>query len=192
MVENIEILGTCPICEKAITFHVNKDLLLSATKFPIPFRIQHCKRTLISYVDESFKCLGTQLFIDIYKEENNPEDSSIAQPINSQMISQLSPDTKMVYEINELKTDQIEKIPNLIEKHLLRVLLKKRDVSLAMLIEESMILEKALNRTIDKMMILNIIEKYIQKEFIVKHNLKLEEKANSSLIEMNNIERGNV
>ena len=187
MAEEIEVIGYCPICKKSITFTIDKNLILNASKLPVPFRVEHCKNEFIVFIDANFICKETRLLIKDKKEVNV---NSLFN--NSKFIAELTPDDLIVYEYNSREGFLLDKIPDLAEKHIIRVISRNQEVSLSKLLHECEILEKALNRNIGREKLLNILNKYIEKGIIIRQKVKMEEEESSSQFKTNILQGGNI
>ncbi|MFX1314805.1 MAG: hypothetical protein ACFE9T_03010 [Promethearchaeota archaeon] len=178
MNEKKSVLASCPVCKNTIIFDVEKDLILNSHKYPIPFVIEHCDRTLITYVDAQFNCRGIESVYNIIdkKKLEVVHDHIKAEPINSEFIDKMSSDEKIIL-ICDSGYDLLskEEIPNVLDKQILMTIAKHGEISLAILIKNLSNLEKALNRKIDRETILGIIERYIKKKVIKKQFLKFHE-----------------
>jgi small GTP-binding protein len=102
----------------------------------------------------------------------------LATPITSEFISKLSEDERIVFISNIDSLDEA-KIPNVVEKNIIKSILKHKEISLAVLITKLSPLEKALNRKIDRSTILKVTEKYAQKGQIKKQYLKFDAELES-------------
>lgn len=186
MAEEIDISINCPICKKFIIGTIDRKIIVNALKFPVPFKIEHCGSNFIIFIDANYKCVKTQLLnkIKIEMEHNHPS--------NTNFNSVLSPDDLVRYEFNSESGFLLDRIPDLTEKHLIRVILRNKGVSLSRLIQECTVLGKALNRNISRENLLNILEKYVEKEIIMKHEVKIEEEESSSQFKTNILQGGNI
>jgi hypothetical protein len=72
------------------------------------------------------------------------------------------------------------------------VISRNQEVSLGKLLHECGILEKALNRKIGREKLLNILDKYCEKEIIKRQKAKMEEEESSSQFKTNILEGGNI
>ncbi|MFW9865076.1 MAG: GTP-binding protein [Candidatus Thorarchaeota archaeon] len=106
------------------------------------------------------------------------DEKIVATPITSDFIRKLTEDERIVF-ISNIDTLDESKIPNLIEKNILKNIIKHKEISLAVLLPKMAPLEKALNRTIDKGTILKIVEKYIERGQIKKQYLKFDKEVES-------------
>ena len=178
MSEKKSVLASCPVCKNTFIFDVEKDLILNSHKYPIPFVIEHCGKTLIAYVDAHFNCRGIESVYNIIEKKKLEvvQDHIKAEPINSEFIDKMSPDEKLIF-ICDTGYDLLskEEIPNVLDKQILMTIAKHGEISLAILIKKLSNLEKALNRKIDRETILGIIERYIKKKVIQKQILKFDE-----------------
>ena len=113
--------------------------ILNALKFPVPFKIEHCGGKFIIFINANFKCVKTQLLTKI----NNEKEHNYST--DTKLNSVLSPDDLLLYEFNSESGFLLDKIPDLTEKHLIRVILKNEGVNLGRLIQECAVLGKALN-----------------------------------------------
>lgn len=188
------IKAKCPLCNKTITFDIDRDLIEKTNKIILPFVIEHCDSVLITYLDKHFDVRGIEpvhniLDINKLKQLHNEE---ITQSVNSEFIAQLSEDERTIF-VCKLGCDSInmDKIPNFLEKQLLKIISKYNEISLAILIKKVTGFEKALNRIIDREIILKILEKYIHRGIIAKQYLKFDEEF-SSIKNSNLIEGGNI
>ena len=186
MAEEIDITINCPICKKSIISTIDKKIIVNALKFPVPFKIEHCGNQFIIFIDANYKCAKTQLLTIIKNEEeyNHPTDTTFN--------SVISPDDLVMYEFNSESGFLLDRIPDLTEKHLIRIILRNKGVSLGKLIQECAVLGKALNRNISRENILNILENYVEKEIIIKHEVKIEEEESFSQFKTNMLQGGNI
>ena len=53
-----KIFAPCPLCKKTMFFDVDEMIIKDSQKFPVPFVVEHCDRTLIAYIDSNFKVRG--------------------------------------------------------------------------------------------------------------------------------------
>jgi small GTP-binding protein len=133
---------------------------------------------------------GNEDLLDYILREEYHEEKIVATPVTSEFISKLSEDERIVF-ISSFDSFDETKIPNVIEKNIVKTILKYKEISLAILITKLSPLEKALNRKVDRSTILKIIEKYSQKGQIKKQYLKfdseLESFQNSKMIQKGDI-----
>ncbi len=186
MAEEIDIISSCPICNKPITCTIDRRIILNALKLPVPFKIDHCGSKFIIFIDANFDCIDTRLLFQAKKEADH------SHFMHSQSHSRLTYDDLIMYEFNSESGFLIDKIPDLTEKHILRVISKNKEVSLGRLTQECAVLEKALNKNISREVLLHILEKYTEKEIIKKYEVKIEEEENSSQFKTNILQRGNI
>ena len=185
LAEEIDIISNCPICKKPITCIIDKRIILNASSLPVPFKIEHCGNKFIIFIDANFKCVETRLLFPVKEEDRN-------NPIDPRFRSKLTSDDLTVYEYKLESGFLLDSIPDLTERHLIRVILKNKEVSLGRLIRECTVLEKALNKNITREGLLNILDKYAEKEIIIKHELKIEEEESSSQFKTNILQGGNL
>ena len=186
MAEEIDISINCPICKKFIIGTIDRKIIVNALKFPVPFKIEHCESKFIIFIDANYKCVKTQLVTKIKNEEEHNH------PTHTNFKSILSPDDLVIYEFNPESGFLLDRIPDLTEKHLIRIILRNKGVSLGRLIKECAVLGKALNRNISRENLVNILEKYVEKEIIIKHEVKIEEEESSSQFKTNILQGGNI
>lgn len=178
MSETASILVSCPICKKIIIFDIEKEQISTSQKFPVPFVIEHCEKTLIAYVDAKFKVRGVQpVFNILEKKKVQVQENHIkAEPITPEFISNISSEEKEVLTSNlDCEALKEQKFPNVIEKQILMNIASHKEISIAILIKNLSHLEKAMNRSIDREMILKIVDKYIEKGLIKKQIVRFEE-----------------
>lgn len=187
MAEDIDITSCCPICKKPITCTIDKITILTASKLPVPFKIEHCGTTFIILIDANFNCIETRMLFNHKKE-----DGIRSHLIDSEFLSKLTPDDLVVFEYNSKEGFILDRIPDLAEKHLIRVISKSQEVSLSKLIRECAILGKALNRNINREDLLNILDKYVEKEIIIQQEIKIEEEESTSQFKTNILQGGNI
>ena len=175
-------MAICPICNKTIYFKIDKNLIEETHKMIVPFITEHCDNVLITYIDKHFNVRGIEPVHNILDSmiTKKKQNEDIIQPINSEFIEQLSMDERTIF-VCQLECESInkEQIPNILEKQLLKIISKYNEISLAILLNKVKGLEKALNRIIDRDIILKIIEKYIQKGVISKQYLKFDREFSS-------------
>jgi len=170
-------MANCPHCKKIIIFDINKELVSRSNSYPIPFVIEHCKKTLIAYVDAHFKVRGVQPVFNILEKKNiQVENNHIkAKLMTSDFISNMSSEEKIIltcdYNCDSLKK---QNIPNILEKQIIMIIAKYKEISIAILIKELSNIEKAINRKIDQDAILKVTEKYIKKGIIKKQIVKFQ------------------
>jgi GTPase SAR1 family protein len=114
----------------------------------------------------------------LIKKPGTYDEKILATPITSNFINSLSEDERIVFISNTDLLDE-SKIPNLVEKNLLKFIIKYKEISLAVVLSKMAPLEKALNRTIDRDTILKIAEKYQEKGQIKKQYLKFDKEVDS-------------
>lgn len=123
-------------------------------------------------------------------KELKDEKKVVATPITSNFISKLTEDERIVF-ISNIEFIDDSKIPNVLEKNIIKTIIKYKEISLAVLMSKISHLEKALNRTLDRSTILKIVEKYQLKGQIKKQYLKfdaeLESFENSKMIQKGDI-----
>lgn len=117
-------------------------------------------------VDEVFDYLSMKEFLDYDK-------TMIATPIT---FKNMSEDERIIF-ISEIDSNSLEKIniPNVLEKNIIINIAKSKEISLALLLKKLAPLKIALNREIDRKIVLKVLEKYIQKRQIIKRYLEFEE-----------------
>lgn len=136
-------------------------------------------------LDELFKYLINEVFQD-------HGDKIIATPITPNFIKELTEDEKIVFTCNiDFESLDLSTFPNVLEKNIIKTIAKNKEISLAVLHSKLTPLEKALNRKIDKDIILKITDKYIKKGKIKRQFLKFDEDL-ETLNNSNIIQKGDI
>jgi hypothetical protein len=130
--------------------------------------------------------MRTELLTKI-KNEEEPNYTA-----DHKITSILSPEDLIMYEFNSESGFLLDRIPDLTEKHLIRVILRNKGVNLGRLIQECAVLGKALNRNVSREILINILEKYVEKEIIIKNIVKIQEEECSSQFKTNILQGGNI
>ena len=136
-------------------------------------------------IDEMFNHLYMKTSHDYIKANDKT-------PITTDFIKNLSEDEKTVFSC-KIDCSSLEdlKIHNTVEKHTIFNIAKHKEISLAVLIEKLVPVEKALGRKIERDIILKIVDKYVKNEQIEKRYLKSNENLNS--LDLSKItQRGNL
>lgn len=175
-----KIFAPCPLCKKTMTFDVDEAIITESKKFPVPFVVEHCDRTLIAYIDSNFKVRGIESVFNIFDKTKHKqeeiEEIVHAEPITSDFVDKLTPDEKTIF-CCSAGCDAIlrERIPNILNKQILTTISKNKEISLAILLKKLEPLEKALNRKIDRATILKVLKDYLKKGIILQETLKFED-----------------
>ena len=171
------VLAVCPLCEENFIFNVDVDFFNNAQNhFPVPLLVKHCNQNLIVYVDAQFRVRGCENVHKIVDEKHvkGTNEEMQANPIDSDFISKMAPDEKIILSCGKSCEDMLqEKFPNVLDKQILLKISKNQEISLAILINELKSLESALNRTIDRKSILKIVDRYVAKGTINKQLLEV-------------------
>lgn len=175
--KNLKTLTSiCPICHKQVSFSIDTQIIRNSTRFPVGFLIKHCNKHLIAYIDANYHARGIHPVASSFQETNNEEPSEEyqAEPITPEFILNLPKDERiMFYCENDCSELNNEKFPNVLDKQLVGIIAKDKEISLAQIIKKAGFLEKALNRKIEKDTVLKILDKYVQKGIISKLILKV-------------------
>lgn len=175
-----KIFAPCPLCKKTMFFDVDEALILESQRFPVPFVVEHCDRTLIAYIDSNFKVRGIESVFNIFdktkQKQEEKEEIVHAELITPDFVNRLTPDEKTIF-CCSAGCDAIlrEKIPNILNKQIITMISRHKEISLAILLKKLEPLEKALNRTIDRTTILKVLKDYLEKGIIVQETLKFED-----------------
>jgi hypothetical protein len=184
LTENISIKTDCPICEEVISFDIDHDLFSSSKRFPIQLLIEHCDKQFIVYVDENHDVKGIQSISNILDNNHiNPQ----GKLITSEFIESIAQEEKEIISCNsDYDTLSKQQFPNVLEKQTMLCIAKHGEISIAVLRNKLIPLEKALNRTIDTEVLLKIIDSYVSKGILNKQIIKFEkENANFDKLKIN-------
>ncbi|MFX1498616.1 MAG: GTP-binding protein [Promethearchaeota archaeon] len=119
-------------------------------------------------IEVVLRYLTDQLFRDYGKRIT-------AVPITDNFLKDLTEDERIIFICNnDCKSIKDDDFPNVLEKSIINSIAKYKEISLAVLISKLTPLEKALNRTIDRNIILKIIEKYVHKGQVKQQYLKFD------------------
>ena len=166
------VLAVCPVCGENFIFNVEVEFFTNTQNhFPVPLLVKHCNNSLIVYVDAQFRVRGAEQVHSILDENHvkGTKDEMQASPIDSDFISKMAPDEKIILSCGKSCQDILqEKFPNVLDKQILLKISKNQEISLAILLNELKGLEKALNRTIDRDSVLKIVDRYVEKGTINK------------------------
>ena len=184
MSRNLSVKTNCPICKKNIVFDVEEELFSNSTRFPIQFIIEHCDKAFIAYVDKNYEVKGLQSINNILDRN---QIQTQGEPISSEFFENITSEEKQVLSCNsDHDTLTKQQFPNVLEKQILLCIAKHEEISIAILLKKLIPLEKALNRTIDREVLLKIVDKYIDKGIINRNLIKFEkEKSNFDELKMN-------
>ena len=120
-------------------------------------------------LDEIFEYLINESF----QEQG---DKIVATPITPNFIKNLTEDEKIVFTCDlDFESFDQSTFPNVLEKNIIKNIAENKEISLAVLLSKLTPLEKALNRKIDKDIIIKITDKYIKKGKIKRQFLKFDE-----------------
>ncbi len=120
------------------------------------------------------------------------EDGSKPPQITTNFIKNLSEDEKIIFICKiDCKSFENINIPNVIEKNIINNIAKFKEISLSILLKKLVPVEKAVNRNIDREMVLKIIDKYVKKNQIEKRYIRVEKDLDSLNIS-NIIKQGNI
>jgi hypothetical protein len=171
-------MASCPVCKELIVIEITSDLITKSKRNPVSFIIEHCNKTLITYIDQNYKVRGIQPVYNLMKtlEPKKPKQLINAQPITPEFINTLTADERIVF-LCDSECDEIVKknIPNVLDKQILNLIHNQKEISLAMIVSKMAPLEKALNRKIDRDLILKLLGKYVDKGYIKRQEVKFEE-----------------
>jgi hypothetical protein len=191
--EKITVRSNCPICNKIITFDIDKEFILKADRFPVQFLVEHCDASLIAYLDENFEVKGIDPVNNIIKNRTQTHNNNVQGEINAHESSEkIKLEEKLVLSAN-YDFDYIakERFPNIIEKQILLQISKCNKIDIPTLLQKLSVLSKAINRTIDQDSLLKIVDKYVEKGVINKQIIKSEKKK-PKLNDMKTTLRGDV
>lgn len=184
MTEKISITTNCPICKEAVLFDIEEDLFSNSTRFPIQLLIEHCDKQFIVYVDKSHEVKGLQSVSNILDNNQIPSQGKL---ITSEFIETIAQEEKEILSCNsDYDTLSKQQFPNVLEKQTILCIAKHEEISIAVLMKKLIPLEKALNRTIDREVLLKIIDNYVSKGILNRNYIKFEkEKSNFDELKMN-------
>ncbi|QEE18101.1 hypothetical protein DSAG12_03939 [Promethearchaeum syntrophicum] len=160
-----KIRALCPICKKSFTFEIDSEIVKNAKRYPIPFTSDHvCEEgsVLIVYIDRNYEVRHVERVHDTsYIEDNKEPSNNVGR--------NLSVNQKIIYACT-LKCEELRDkgIPNVIEKRLLNMVSKDKEISLSSILEKCKVFEKALNRKIEPGTISKLLEKYVKEGIIYK------------------------
>jgi hypothetical protein len=177
-----QIRSVCPLCGEHFKFSIDEGLIRKTHKFPATVTFEHCNRILIIYLDAHLQVRGIDSAFKVCSDEkhNYREDSIdgsiLTEIIDRDFIHDKTIEERTLYRFNS-RRDAINRqdIPDLFEKQLLNILYKQKELSLYELLEEALILEKALNIKVNYQLIQNILEKYVNQNVIIKRILEFRE-----------------
>ncbi|MFX0076006.1 MAG: GTP-binding protein [Candidatus Hermodarchaeota archaeon] len=165
----------------------NYELKKRAEKLAFDHNYQFFETSILNNqgIDEIFKYLINEVF-------QEKGDKIVATPITTNFIKDLTEDERIVFicDIDFESLDQ-SNIPNVLEKNIIKNIAKYKEISLAILMKKMVPLGKALNRTIDKDLILKITDKYVKKGKIKRQYLKFNEDL-ESFDSSNIIQKGDI
>ncbi|MBN1216941.1 MAG: hypothetical protein JXA99_16080 [Candidatus Lokiarchaeota archaeon] len=191
MVNIKTIFSQCPVCKKTMQIDIDLDIISNSNKHLNPFVSEHCGETILVHIDSDGKVRGTQIVHNSLKinNDNNFLENSQFNSSAPNDIKQCIQDQSLIYLSNiEYKDMLKEDIPDIIDKILLKIISKEKEISLALLIEKSAVFGQALNKNINKKSIINILDKYIEKGLIDKQLLKNDEDL--STVGISNLKQG--
>lgn len=184
MLKNITVKANCPICKEIVIFDIDEELFSNTTRFPIQFLIEHCDNTFIVYVDQNHEAKGLQSISNILEKNQIQAQGKLVTP---EFIKNIPLEEKQVLSCNnDYDTLSKQLFPNVLEKQILLCIAKHGEISIAVLLQKLIPLEKALNRTIDREVLQKVIDNYINKGMINRNLIKFEkEKSNFDELKMN-------
>lgn len=172
MIEGTKNLRTlCPICSNSFSFEIEEKILKNAERFPVPFVVNHCNRTILVYVDAQRKVRGSHIVFNS-KDQRKQEmvSNSSAKLLKKDDLAELSIDERTLYKcMAGCESVKKEEIPDIFEKQVLLILSKEREMSLKSLMERLPKIEKALNKHIGREGLIDLLNKYKNKDIIRKH-----------------------
>ncbi len=171
MSEQKLVRSICPKCQQTFSFEVSTKFFHDNKSPQVPFVIHHCGNTFITYIDHNFKVRSINA---VFSSLDFNQDVDIincldAQPLNKKLLDKMTLEdrTRFICEIGCENVDK-ESIPNVLDKTIVSIIAKKKEITLAELILKLHPLEKALNRQLGTETILKVLHKYIEKGIISK------------------------
>lgn len=174
-----QVRSICPLCGETFKFSIDEEIIRKTHKFPVAVTIEHCNRILILYIDSHFQVRGVDSAFKINGDGNRKniiDGSLLTEIVDRDFIYQKTIEERTLYRFNS-RREAINRqdIPDLFEKQLLNILYKQKELSLYELLQEALILEKALNIKVNYHLIQNALEKYVNQNVIIKRILDFKE-----------------
>lgn len=162
-----KIRALCPICKKSFSFEIDSEIIKNSKRFPIPFTSDHYHEgnVLVVYIDKNYEVRHVE-------QVHSTKNMKNIKELQDKLIVKLPPDHHIIYGCN-LKCEEIraKEIPNIIEKRLLNIISKEKEISLIKILENCRVMEKALNRKIEIGTIKKLLEKYVSEGVIFKREI---------------------
>ncbi|MFX1442761.1 MAG: hypothetical protein ACFFHV_05050 [Promethearchaeota archaeon] len=175
-----EIRSVCPLCGEHIKFYIDEKLIKETHKLPAAVTFEHCNRILIIYLDAQLQVRGIDSAFKVNSDnnysENSIDGSLLTEVISRDFIHNKTIEERILYRVNSHR-DAINRqaIPDIFEKQLLNILYNQKELSLFDLLQEALILEKALNIKVNYSLIENALKKYVDQNLITKRILEFRE-----------------
>jgi hypothetical protein len=177
-----QIRSICPLCGEYFNFSIDEGLIRKSHKFPTAVTFEHCNRILIIYLDAHLQVRGVDSAFKVGSNEkhnyheNSIDGSILTEIVDRDFIHDKTIEERTLYRFNS-RRDAINRqdIPDLFEKQLLKILYKHKELSLHELLQEVLILEKALNIKVNYHLIQNVLEKYVNQNVLNKRILEFRE-----------------
>jgi hypothetical protein len=177
-----QIRTICPLCGENFKFNIDEGLIRKSHKFPTAVTFEHCNRVLIIYLDAHLQVRGIDSAFKVNSNEkhnhheNSIDGSILTEIVDRDFIYDKTIEERTLYRFNSRRDAIIrQEIPDLFEKHLLNILSKQKELSLYEVLQESIILEKALNIKVNYPLIQKVLEKYVNQNVIIKRILEFRE-----------------
>ena len=177
-----QVRSICPLCGESFKFSIDQRIIKETHKFPAAVTFEHCNRILIIYIDSNFQVRGVDSAFKVNSNENRNyreniiDGSPLTEIIDKDYIYQKTIEERTLYRFNSrLEAINRQEIPDLFEKQLLNILYKQKELSLYELLQEALILEKALNIKVNYHLIQNALEKYVKQNVIIRRILNFRE-----------------
>lgn len=161
-----KIRTNCPICKQKILFCIDPDIVENATGFPLAISVMHCNSTIIAYLDRNSKVRAVETAINLSDKSAPKTEAKLDIPSDAPL-----EDRTFYTCLAGCTAIQKSKIPNLLEKQLLKKIQAQKEqkpcnISLNNLQLSVIKLEKALNIDIDFTKITGLLDKYVEKGII--------------------------
>jgi hypothetical protein len=173
----------CPICSENFYIFIEAKIISEAKKYPVAFVLEHNNHTLIAYIDSNFIVRGVKSVLNL-KGNLAPVMSQLDKNERSSaygLLENMSLEERTIFYCQSgCEEFQKSNIPNVLDKQILNLILKHKEISLAKMLSNLSILEKALNRKIDERTILQILDKYMKQGLIIRHVMKTDKEFKSS------------
>jgi hypothetical protein len=175
-----QIRTVCPLCGEQIKFSIDEQLIRETQKLPVAVTFEHCNRILIIYLDAHLQVRGIDPAFKVNSNNNDSKDAidslHLTEVVDRDFIYKKTIEERTLYRVNSHR-DAINRqaSPDIFEKQLLNLLYKHKELSLYELLQEALILERALNIKVNYNLIERILKKYVDQNLITKRLLEFRE-----------------